>query len=702
MSELFVEFICEEIPARMQKGAIAHMKQFLLNSLSENGLLDTSSICETKFAIAPRHMAVSLSSVIKQQEDKVIEKRGPKIDAPNQAIEGFCKSNDISFEQLIQKPTDKGEFYFAEIEEKGKRTEIIIPGIIHELVSEFPWPKSQRWGTSKVNWVRPLHYINVVLDGKVLQGSMDLGGDMIIDFTNMGFGHSFYHKDSFEISGFDAYVSRMRELDVLVDVEERRSVILDKANKIAEHKGLRLRSDEILLEEVCGLVECPNVLCGEIDPKFMSLPDEVLATSMRVHQKYFVLEETSGKIAPFFLIITNRKPNNQKDALIKKGNERVLRARLSDALFFWEVDQTQTLKAYREKLSSIMFHKGLGQLSQKVDRLEGLAALIATYIPECSSFDASQAASFSKSDLVTGMVSEFPELQGIMGSYYAMRQSIPLSQALAIRDHYLPKGIKDKLPETAEGIAVSMADKIDTLVGFFGLDIKPTGSKDPFALRRAALAILRMIDERSISIPLDKIFEKAANLYSFKKCDDELALFITERLKVKLRDKGISHDIVSAAIIDGEIENLHRQIEKVKAIDKMLNTPLGIKLLEGYKRAANLVLAETKQEKVKVQQAKSFLELVHDAGVDKNLLKLPAERELFQALAALPDEIGETQNLISQTIERFSFLNEPITTFFETVKVNDEDSEMRGNRLNLLSLVCKKIELIADFKKIER
>ena len=273
---------------------------------------------------------------------------------------------------------------------------------------------------------------------------------------------------------------------------------------------------------------------------------------------------------------------------------------------------------------------------------------------------------------------------------------------LQFRDHYLPKGIEDKLPETAEGIAVSMADKIDTLVGFFCLDIKPTGSKDPFALRRAALALLRMIDERSISMPLDKIFEKAAYLYGFKKCDDELALFITERLKVRLRDKGISHDIVSAAIIDGEIENLHRQIEKVKAIDKMLNTPLGIKLLEGYKRAANLLSAETKQEKVKVQQAKSFLELVNDAGVDKNLLKLPAERELFHAVAALPDEIGETQNLISQTIERFSFLNEPITAFFETVKVNDDDSEMRGNRLNLLSLVCKKIELIADFKKIER
>ena len=216
---------------------------------------------------------------------------------PSKAKKKLGWQPKISFEQLVQKPTDKGEYYFAEIEKKGKRIETIIPGIIHDLVSEFPWPKSQRWGTSKVNWVRPLHYINVVLDGKILQGSMDLGGDMIIDFTNMGFGHSFYHKDSFEISGFDAYVSRMRELDVLVDVEERRSVILDKANKIAEHKGLRLRSDEILLEEVCGLAEYPNVLCGEIDSKFMSLPDEVLATSMRVHQKYFVLEETNGKIA---------------------------------------------------------------------------------------------------------------------------------------------------------------------------------------------------------------------------------------------------------------------------------------------------------------------------------------------------------------------------------------------------------------------
>ncbi len=702
MSELFIEFISEEIPARMQKNAIQHMANFLSSALVENGLLDKSSIAKTRWAIGPKHMVVNLSGVIKQIEDKVVEKRGPKVGAAQKAIDGFCKSTGISKAQLVNKQTDKGMFHFAEILEKGGHIDTIIPDIIHKLVTEFPWPKSQRWGTSRLSWVRPLHHINVILDGELLKGKLDLGGDMNIDFTNSGYGHSFYHDAPFQILKFDQYIDCMRNLDVLVDFEERKNTILKNAVRIAERKGLRLRSDEELLEEVIGLVECPNVLCGEIQNSFMVLPDEVLVTSMRVHQKYFALEDKNGKIAPYFLFVANRRPDKHNDALIIKGNERVLRARLSDALFFWKSDSATHLNDYREKLGNITFYKELGQASQKVERMEELAALIASYIPECSVSDAYRAAGLSKSDLVTGMVGEFPELQGIIGSYYASAHNVKPSQVIAIRDHYCPQGIDDKLPETAEGLAVSMADKIDTLVGFFGINVKPTGSKDPFALRRAALGILRMIDERSISIPLDKIFLKAAHLYGFKTFDNELALFLTERLKIRLKDKGISHDVVSATLIDSDINNLQKQIEKVKAVDKMLDTPAGNKLLEGWRRASNILSAETKKGESKHNAHLTFLDRGNDVEIDSSLFCLPAEEKLFHAVKAMPKEIGDSQNEIYGNIRRLSSLYEPITEFFETVIVNDDRAEIRENRLNLLSLACSKIYIIADLGKIEK
>lgn len=700
MSELFIEVICEEIPARMQQNAIRHMAEFLSSRLSEHGLLDTGSAAEIKSAIGPKHMAVSLSGVIKQQDDRVVGKRGPKVGSPQQAIDGFCKSAGILESQLVTRQTDKGAFYFAEILEKGRHSETLIPELVYNLIAEFPWPKSQRWGTSRLSWVRPLHYINVVLDGALLPGSLDLGGGMTIEFTNFGYGHSAYHNTPFQITGFEHYLNKMRELNVLVDLQERQNFILKNALKIAEQKGLQLRRDDTLLEEVCGLVESPNVLCGRIDDTFMILPDEVLVTSMRVHQKYFALEDENGKIAPYFLLVADRKPDTQNDALILKGNERVLRARLSDALFFWNADKATHLREYRKKLGDITFYKGLGQVSQKVDRMEALVALIATYIPECSKADAFQAAGLSKSDLVTGMVVEFPELQGVMGSYYASAYDVATPQVVAIRDHYCPQGADDKLPETAEGIAVSMADKIDTLVGFFGINVKPTGSKDPFALRRAALGILRMIDERSISLPLDEVLSKAAHLYGFDSFEDDLALFITERLKVRLRDQGISHDVVSAAIIDADIHNLQIQIEKVKSIDKMLDTPAGKKLLEGWRRASNILAAEAKKDNNNSNLTQTSIEAIDTASVDVSLFQLPAETQLYEAALSLPDDVGE--NEIYGTIQSFSAIYEPITKFFETVIVNDNDPEIRKNRLNLLSLVCTKIHNIADLGKIEK
>ena len=699
MPDLLIELLSEEIPARMQRRASLDFEKLLTDGISELGLSYESSAAFT----TPRRLVLVLENVSSKSLSRSEEKRGPRTDAPEKAVQGFLKSTGFDLSQLEVRQEKKGEFYYATFQTKGREAADVISVVLEKIIRNFPWPKSMRWGETSLKWVRPLHSIICIL--------YDDDGSKIVDMNIEGissgdktYGHRFMGSGEFSVTSFEDYAARLKKNYVVLDPSERAEIILQEMKNQAFAQGLELINDLSLLNEVVGLIEWPVVLLGKLEDEFLSLPAEVLQTSMREHQKFFSIRNPKDNKVVQFATVANRETADGGSTILA-GNQKVLSARLSDAKFFWDNDlrtiKTGGLDIWLEKLKKVTFHNKLGSQFERVERIINLSEIIAKKIG-CDPKLAKDAAYISKADLSSEMVYEFPELQGIMGSYYAISQSIPLSQALAIRDHYLPKGIEDKLPETAEGIAVSMADKIDTLVGFFGLDIKPTGSKDPFALRRAALAILRMIDERSISIPLDKIFQKAAHLYSFKKCDDELALFITERLKVKLRDKGISHDIVSAAIIDGEIENLHRQIEKVKAIDKMLNTPLGIKLLEGYKRAANLLSAETKQEKVKVQQAKSFLELVHDAGVDKNLLKLPAERELFQALLALPDEIGETQNLISQTIERFSFLNEPITAFFETVKVNDDDSEMRGNRLKLLSLVCKKIELIADFKKIER
>ena len=415
MATVFLELNCEEIPARMQTKAIADLERLFKDALEAGGFAPQSS----RTAVSPRHMALEIDGLISQQPDKSEERRGPRIDAPDKAIDGFCAGAGVSRAELIEKDTGKGVFFFAQITQKGVSISERLPEIIQEILAQFPWPKSQRWGRSRMSWVRPLHRVNLLLDSTPLAGSLNLGGGMSIEFGAETEGHPFYTGTLIILSDFDSYVRDLKTANVLVDSAERRDLISAQAAEKAAAAGLSLRADEGLLSEVAGLVEWPNVLLGRIDDAFMQLPPEVLVTSMRVHQKFFALNDKEGNIAPYFMTVANRKADAETDALIIAGNERVLRARLSDAAFFFETDQQQRLEAYLPNLEQVAFYEGLGTVADKSARLQKLVPSIAAAISGCDSVAAERAAMLCKADLVTGMVGEFPELQGLMGSYYA-------------------------------------------------------------------------------------------------------------------------------------------------------------------------------------------------------------------------------------------------------------------------------------------
>ena len=686
MANLFIELHCEEIPARMQARAIADLDRLLTTALDEAGFAPQSS----QNAISPRHMAVQIDGLVAQQPDRSEERRGPRVDAPDKAIDGFCAGAGVSRDQLEARDTGKGTFYFAHIEQKGAALTERLPALLQDILSQFPWPKSQRWGRSRLSWVRPLHRVNVLLDGKAVSGALDLGGDMSIAFGADTTGHPFYCDKDIRLSDFARYKQDMADGFVMVDADERAAHIQKQAGDIAAASDLQLREDTGLLAEVTGLVEWPNVLMGRIDDAFMALPAEVLVTAMRVHQKFFALSDKDGKIAPHFMTVANRQADPKTDALIIAGNERVLRARLSDAAFFYDTDQKQSLSDYAPALAQVTFYEGLGSVADKAERMQALIGDIAGAITGCDSQKAKRAAEICKADLVTGMVGEFPELQGIMGGYYAKNSGEDEAVAAAVRDHYRPAGPADALPETAEGLALSLADKIDTLVGFFGVGAKPTGSKDPFALRRAALAILRIIDEAGLSLPLDALCAKAAQLHGFDVLDADLPRFFTDRLVVRLRDSGLAHDTVAAAVQGGDISDLGRQMRKARALNEVLSTDIGAALIAGFRRAANILSAEEK--KSGAIQAK-----VNEAGLVE-----AEEKQLYQALGHLRAQKSDSDDGLVQAMAALAEMRAPIDAFFDAIIVNAEDEAVRANRLGLLAQIREVMMQIADFSKIEK
>src|SRR5262245_40990032 len=498
MAELLLELFSEEIPARMQARAAEDLKRLVTEKLKAAGLAFTHA----ESYATPRRLALAVEGLPLAQPDVSEEKRGPRVSAPDQAVQGFLKSAGLaSLDQCEKRDTGKGEFWFATIKKAGGKTIDLLGALISESLLALPWPKSMRWASNRVSWVRPLHSIIATLDGDVVRGSLAFGDAAEVPFGKNTRGHRFLSAGDIMVAGFADYKVKLKECFVIVDPAERRAAIHEQAEKLAAAEGLRVRPDEALLDEVVGLVEWPVVLMGKIDHAFMDIRPEVLTTTMRANQKYFALLDKAGKLAPRFLVASNMQTKDGGKAIIA-GNERVLRARLSDAKFFWDQDRKVRLEERVPALKDIVFHARLGTVADKVARLQTLAAELAAFIPGADVDQVRSAALLAKADLTSGMVGEFPELQGIMGRYYALQEGEKPDVADAIKEHYAPLGPNDRCPKAPVSIAVALADKLDTLVGFYAIDEKPTGSKDPYALRRSALGVIRIILENGLRLPM--------------------------------------------------------------------------------------------------------------------------------------------------------------------------------------------------------
>ncbi len=684
MAVLFVEISCEEIPARMQQAAITALEDGLVSGLKELGFIPEA----TRSAISPRHMAVEIGGLADRLDDRLEEKRGPRTSAPEQAIDGFCQSAGLSRDALEVRTTDKGEFYFAVGTVGGAVLKQVVSGLIQTVIEKFPWPKSQRWAETSLSWVRPLRSMSASIDGAPVAGELALSDSQILSYASEVQGHPFYADTPVKITDFDSYLADMKAQSVIVCHNTRKAEIARQLEACAAEQGLSLVTDDGLLDEICGLVEWPQAICGRIDDTFMTLPSEVLITSMKVHQKFFALKDADAEgAAPFFVTVANRRPEDDTARLIRTGNERVLRARLSDAAFFWEQDKSKTLDDYLEHLASVTFYEGLGSVRQKADRMARLATALA---PACRAEAnlASRAALLAKADLVTGMVGEFPELQGIMGGYYAAHHTEDDAICNAISEHYRPQGPADDIPQTPAGLAVALADKIDTLAGFFGIGAKPTGSRDPYALRRAALGILRMIDEADLDIDLQAIFDEAASLYGFDALDKDLAPFMQDRLKISLRDKQISHDIADAVLAGNRdrLADMRWQMRLASMLQTYLVTQTGASLLAGYRRISSILASTDNTE---------------PATITPEHFEHQAETDLYAAVDSIASyQDGDAQALAGQ-LDSLAALQPAINQFFDDVIVNDDRAEIRANRLALLAQAQSKFDRIADFGQVE-
>ena len=669
MPDLLLELFSEEIPARMQAGAAKELERLVVGALSDRGLLFEG----IKAFAGPRRLTLAVSGLPAKQADVREEMKGPKVDAPHAAIDGFLKKTGLTKDQLKIDRQAKGDVYIAVIAREGRETAAVLAEILPEVMAKLPWPKSMRWKPGvTTRWVRPLHSILCTFDGETVPFAF--AG---VSSGRHTLGHRFLSEGKIEVRRFDDYAAALKKAHVVLDAEERAAIIFEGVKQAAFIHGLELIPDEGLLAEVSGLVEWPVVLIGSIEDQFMDVPPEILQTSMRTHQKYFALRDPkTGKMANRFALVANMVAEDGGKEIVA-GNERVLRARLSDAKFFWDEDRKRRLDSRIDDLKGIVFHAKLGTQFERVERIAKLAAEIAGKIG-ADPRKAERAARLAKADLTTGVVGEFPELQGVMGRYYVLHDGEDADIADAARDHYKPVGPSDAVPSNKVSIAVALADKLDALIGFFAAGEKPTGSGDPFALRRAALGVIRILLENKLRLPL--------------KVSDDLLSFFADRLKVALREKGVRHDLIDAVFSLGGEDDLVRLVARVEALQAFLKTEDGTNLLAGYKRAANILKAEEKKD------GKSFGETV-----DESKLTDPAEKALFQALEQAKTRIAPAlkEEDFAAAMRHLAALRVPVDAFFETVKVNAEDAKIRENRLHLLAALRAAIHQIGDFSKIE-
>ena len=685
MTELLLELFSEEIPARMQARAREDLARLLGDALGEAGL----EFNEIKTFATPRRLTAVVEGLPSRSPDIREEKKGPRVDAPDAAIKGFLKSAGLaSADQAERRDDKKGAYYVALLERPGRATEEVIAEIVPELVKTFLWPKSMRWGYGCLRWVRPLHSIVCLLDGEVVPFEVDG-----IRSGNETRGHRFMAPEPFKVKRFRDYKEKLREAKVILDRDERARVILEGARKAAEKEELTLVEDDALLAENAGLTEWPVVLMGSFDEEFLSLPPEVLTTSMKAHQKCFSLRMKDGALANRFIVVANLEARDKGKAIVA-GNERVIRARLADAKFFFEQDRKVMLPDRVPKLKEIVFHEKLGSQYERVQRVWRLARELAPLVGADPDL-AERAAILAKADLVSLMVGEFPELQGVMGRYYALDQEENEAVAEAIAAHYKPLGPSDDVPREPVAIAVALADKLDMLVGFWAIDEKPTGSKDPYALRRAVLGIIRIVLENDLRLRLAEYLLTHRVMAKFDPAihnlADSLLSFFADRLKVYLRDQGARHDLVDAVFALGG-DDLLMIVRRVEALGRFLDTKDGEHLLVGTKRAINILRIEEKKDSRK-----------YDEAPDPLLFKRPEEKALAKAVDAVEKAAAAAvaREDFEAAMAEMAKLRTPVDEFFDHVTVNATDPDLRANRLRLLNRIRATTLTVADFSRIE-
>lgn len=683
MADLLIELFSEEIPARMQRRAAADLQKLVTDGLVEAGLTYAGAVAHC----TPRRLALSVQGLTDESPTTTEARRGPRVDAPEKALAGFLRSTGLTREQLDEEDDKKGRVFIARITNPGRPAAEIVAEVLETTIRNFPWPKSMRWGAGSLRWVRPLRSILCILTREDGSEVVPLSVDGIVagDTTE---GHRFMAPAPFRVTSFDDYEAKLKRAHVILSSEERADAIWHDATNQAFAAGLDVVEDKGLLAEVAGLVEWPVVLMGEIGADFLELPPEVLQTSMKEHQKFFSVRDKTGRITRF-VTVANRKTADD-GATILAGNNKVLSARLADAKFFWENDLRVAkagMEPWLDALSNVTFHAKLGSQRARIDRIAALAREIAPAVGAAPDL-AERAARLAKADLSSEMVYEFPELQGLMGRYYAQAAGENPAVAQAAQEHYSPLGPSDDVPTAPVSVAVALADKLDTLAGFWAIDEKPTGSKDPYALRRADLGVIRLILNNALTLSLKPVIA-AANAEADIA---DLLAFTHDRLKVHLRDEGVRHDVIDACLTGERTDDLADLVARARALNDVLATEDGTNLVQGTKRAAN-ILAQA--------EAKDGVE--YSYGADPKLAETDAERALFDAMATARPQIDAalTAEDYPSAMAALAALRGPIDAFFEAVQVNADNEIVRRNRLNLLSEITRMAAKIADLTRID-
>lgn len=681
MSELLLEIFSEEIPAKMQSKALVDMKSIFISHLAKHNI----QYKELEVFITPRRIALFANDIrFSKSENVAQEKRGPKVGANPQALEGFLNSNDLSKEDLFIKKIKDVEYYFANVKRVSGSIEKILSGIFEKIFYEFPWPKRMRWDSSNVTWIRPIRNILCIFNNKILP--IEFG---LLRSNSCSFGHRFLSPKKFKVKTFAEYKKKLREKKVILDQVERKKIILNQIEKIINKNDLKLVEDDSLLDEVSGLVEYPVALLGSIEKRFLELPKEVLATSIKIHQKYFSIQTKNGEVAPYFITISNNDPSDKSQ--VTEGNERVLKARLYDAEFFFQEDKKVSLEKRVQDLKGVIFHKKLGTVYEKTERMVFISEKIAMNLGIRNVKDVKRGALLSKSDLVTNMVAEFPDLQGVVGRYYAQHDKENNIVSTTICEHYLPKGRGDECPKLAESAIVAIADKIDSIVGLFHIGEAPSSSKDPYGLRRSALGIIRILIESKFAITIQDLINTSmlvhkVNVFKKSVIEEEVSKFFYERFRYFLKNDYLDHFITAA--LNRSEGNIYLDFKKVSVLSKYLTTPEGKNLAFAARRVHNILIScdPVKQDIIK-----------------KDLFSAQEEKELFKMMEIVEREVTESLKTDDyfKAFKSMSSLTFLINSFFDKTMIMVEDEKLKINRVSFLRKLGALLTSFVDLSVIE-